>query len=175
MEKFVREVSDIEETIEKYSDLIYRTSFLILKNKADVDDVVQETFYKYMTTDMDFGNENHKRAWLITVSQNKCKDLLRSQKIRSYVTYDEIEERYSDDEDVEKKDIEEYVELANLSYKNKSVFMLYYFEEYSIEEVANILGISVSATEKRLQRAREKVKRAYEKNGKGGEKNYEVR
>ena len=108
MEKFVREVSDIEETIEKYSDLIYRTSFLILKNKADVDDVVQETFYKYMTTDMDFGNENHKRAWLITVSQNKCKDLLRSQKIRSYVTYDEIEERYSDDEDVEKKDIEEY-------------------------------------------------------------------
>ena len=87
---------------------------------------------------MDFGNENHKRAWLITVSQNKCKDLLRSQKIRSYVTYDEIEERYSDDEDVEKKDIEEYVELANLSYKNKSVFMLYYFEEYSIEEVAKI-------------------------------------
>ena len=175
MEKYVRDVNDIENTINEYADLIYRTSFLILKNKPDVDDVVQETFYKYMTTDISFENENHKRAWLITVSQNKCKDLLRSQKVRSYITYEEVEERYASDNEVEKKDIDEYLRIANLTYKNKSVIMLYYYEDYSIEEVADILGISVSAAEKRLQRAREKIRKAFEKNNKGGEKNYEVR
>jgi len=175
MEKYVRDVDDIDNTINEYADLIYRTSFLILKNKADVDDIVQETFYKYMTTDLSFENENHKRAWLLKVSQNKCKDLLRSQKVRSYITYEEIEERYATEEEVEKKDIDEYLRIANLTYKNKSVIMLYYYEGYSIEEVAEILGISVSAAEKRLQRAREKIKRAFERNDKGGEKNYEIR
>ena len=51
--------------------------------------------------------------------------------------------------------------------------MLYYYEEYSIEEVANILGLTVSAVKKRLQRAREKVRKVYEKTYRGGE-NYEI-
>ena len=174
MEKYVRDDYDIENTINEYADLIYRTSFLILKNKADVDDMVQETFYKYMTTDISFKSEDHKRAWLIKVSQNKCKDLLRSQKVRAYITYAEIEEKFLSDDEIEKKDIDEYLRIANLNYKNKSVIMLYYYEGYSIEEVAEILGISVSATEKRLQRAREKIRKVFEKNNKGGKKNYEA-
>ena len=174
MEKYVRDDYDIENTINEYADLIYRISFLILKNKADVDDMVQETFYKYMTTDISFKSEDHKKAWLIKVSQNKCKDLLRSQKVRAYITYAEIEEKFLSDDEIEKKDIDEYLRIANLNYKNKSVIMLYYYEGYSIEEVAEILGISVSATEKRLQRAREKIRKAFEKNNKGGKKNYEA-
>ena len=85
MERFIRCDEDIENTIEKYADLIYRTSFLMLRNKADVDDIIQDTFYKYMITDVTFNDENHKRAWLLRVSQNKCKDLLRSHKLRAYV------------------------------------------------------------------------------------------
>ena len=83
MNEYLRNDEDIENTINEYADLLYRTSFLILRNRADVEDIVQETFYKYMTTDMAFESDNHKRAWLLKVSQNKCKDLLSSHKIRA--------------------------------------------------------------------------------------------
>ena len=172
MERFTRCDEDIESTIEKYADLIYRTSFLMLRNKADVDDIIQETFYKYMITDVDFTDENHRRAWLLRVSQNKCKDLLRSHKLRAYVPYDEIREKLYHEDDLEKSDIEDILTVANLNYKNKSVIVLHYMEEYSVDEVAEILGISANAVKKRLQRAREKTKEAYEKNI-GGECRYE--
>ena len=68
---------DIEETIENYSRLLYRTCFMMLRNKQDVEDVMQETFLKYMSSAGLFESENHKKAWLLKVSQNKCKDMLR--------------------------------------------------------------------------------------------------
>ena len=173
MSDFLRNDEDIENTINEYADLLYRTSFLVLRNRADVEDVVQDTFYKYMTTDMVFESDNHKRAWLLKVSQNKCKDLLRSHKIRAYVPYEEVEESLISKTDVGKNDIEELLKIEELDYKYKSVIMLYYYEEYSIEEVANILGLTVSAVKKRLQRAREKVRKVYEKTYRGGE-NYEI-
>lgn len=173
MNEYLRNDEDIENTINEYADLLYRTSFLILRNRADVEDIVQETFYKYMTTDMAFESDNHKRAWLLKVSQNKCKDLLRSHKIRAYVPYEEIEESLISKTEVEKNDIEELLKLEELDYKYKSVIMLYYFEEYSIEEVADILDLSVVAVKKRLQRAREKVRKVYEKTYRGGE-NYGI-
>lgn len=173
MNEYLRNDEDIENTINEYADLLYRTSFLILRNRADVEDIVQETFYKYMTTEMAFDSDNHKRAWLLKVSQNKCKDLLRSHKIRAYVPYEEVEESLISKKDVEKNDIEEILKIEELDYKYKSVIMLYYYEEYSIEEVANILDLSVVAVKKRLQRAREKVKKTYEKLYRGGE-NYGI-
>jgi len=173
MNEYLRNDEDIENTINEYADLLYRTSFLILRNRADVEDIVQETFYKYMTTEMAFDSDNHKRAWLLKVSQNKCKDLLRSHKIRAYVPYEEVEESLISKTDVEKNDIEELLKIEELDYKYKSVIMLYYYEEYSIEEVANILDLSVVAVKKRLQRAREKVKKSYETLHRGGE-NYGI-
>ena len=173
MSDFLRNDEDIENTINEYADLLYRTSFLILRNRADVEDIVQETFYKYMTTDMAFESDNHKRAWLLKVSQNKCKDLLRSHKIRAYVPYEEVEESLISKTDVGKNDIEELLKIEELDYKYKSVIMLYYYEEYSIEEVANILGLTVPAVKKRLQRAREKIRKVCEKTYRGGE-NYGI-
>jgi len=173
MNEYLRNDEDIENTINEYADLLYRTSFLILRNRADVEDIVQETFYKYMTTEMAFDSDNHKRAWLLKVSQNKCKDLLRSHKIRAYVPYEEVEESLISKTDVEKNDIEELLKIEELDYKYMSVIMLYYYEEYSIEEVANILDLSVVAVKKRLQRAREKVKKSYETLHRGGE-NYGI-
>ena len=83
---------DLEQTIEKYSDLIYRTNFLILRNPHDAEDVMQETFIKYMRTDVEFRDEEHKKAWLLKVSQNKCKDMLRFHKVHAYISYEEIQE-----------------------------------------------------------------------------------
>ena len=61
---------DLEETLEKYSDTLYKICFLILKNEYDVKDVLQETFIKYMTKAPQFESEDHKKAWLVTYSHH---------------------------------------------------------------------------------------------------------
>lgn len=148
---------DIEQTIIEYSDLLYKICFLILKDDSDVQDVLQETFIKYMTKSPDFESEDHKKAWLIKVSQNKCKEFLRFHKRHAAVPLEEVEESFSvtDGMDTDTSNILSLI--WNLKYKLKSVVILYYIEGYKVNEVARILGISESAVKKRLERARKEL------------------
>lgn len=150
--------ADLENTILKYSDLLYRICFLILKNEQDVGDVIQETFIQYMKKHPDFESEEKKKAWLIKVSQNKCKDFLRFHKRHSYVPLDEVEDILMGTSDVEPSYKVQLEEIWELEYKLKSVVILYYIEGYSIKETAHMLAISESACKKRLERARNKLK-----------------
>lgn len=150
--------ADLENAILKYSDLLYRICFLILKNEQDVGDVIQETFIQYMKKHPDFESEEKKKAWLIKVSQNKCKDFLRFHKRHSYVPLDEVEDILMGTSDVESSDKVQLEEIWELDYKLKSVVILYYIEGYSIKETAQMLAISESACKKRLERARNKLK-----------------
>ena len=166
---------DLELTIKQYGNLIYRTSFIMLRNAHDAEDVMQETFYKYMLNEKPFNDEEHKKAWLLNVSQNKCRNILKYKKIHPYMSFEDVEETLLGEHPSNKEDIEEILKISNLSYEYKSVVMLYYFEDYSSEEVAEILNISPSAVRKRLQRAREKLKIAYEKINKEGGDSYEFK
>ncbi|MBE5953943.1 MAG: RNA polymerase sigma factor [Lachnospiraceae bacterium] len=150
--------ADLENTILKYSDLLYRICFLILKNEQDVGDVIQETFIQYMKKHPDFESEEKKKAWLIKVSQNKCKDFLRFHKRHSYVPLDEVEDILMGTSDVEPSHKVQLEEIWELDYKLKSVVILYYIEGYSVKETAQMLAISESACKKRLERARNKLK-----------------
>ena len=150
--------ADLENAILKYSDLLYRICFLILKNEQDVGDVIQETFIQYMKKHPDFESEEKKKAWLIKVSQNKCKDFLRFHKRHSYVPIDEVEDILMGTSDVEPSHKVQLEEIWELEYKLKSVVILYYIEGYSIKETAQMLAISESACKKRLERARNKLK-----------------
>ncbi|MCR5630234.1 RNA polymerase sigma factor [Eubacterium sp.] len=158
MDKRERQL-DVEETINKYSDLLYKTSFLMLKNQQDSEDIVQETFIAYIKNNPELNDEEHKKAWLLKVAQNKCKNLLKSHKIRAYVPFDDVEEVIPGEEkELYEEDSSELLAISNLSYKYKSVITLYYIENYSIEETAKILDISISAVKMRLKRGREKLK-----------------
>lgn len=164
---------DLEWTIKEYGNLVYRTCFFMLRNAHDAEDVMQETFYKYMLNEKPFNDEEHKKAWLLKVSQNKCRNLLKYKKIHPYMSYEDVEETLLGVEEPDKADIEEILKVSNLSYDYKSVVMLYYYEDYSVNEIASILDISPSAVKKRLQRARAKLKITYEKINDEGGKFYE--
>ena len=157
--------TDLERTINEYSDLLYKICFLILKDDSDVQDVLQETFIKYMTKSPDFESEDHKKAWLIKVSQNKCKEFLRFHKRHASVPLEEVEESLSvtDGMDTDTSNILSLI--WNLKYKLKSVVILYYIEGYNVKEVAQILGISESAVKKRLERARKELRIAKDVEG----------
>ena len=155
---------DIENTVNTYSKIIYRTCLLMLGNAHDADDVLQETFIKYMVSGVSFNDEEHKKAWLLKVSQNKCKNLLRLHRKHAYIPLEELAESIPDYNQVDKIEVEEFINIAKLKPKYKSVVMLYYIENYEVKDTAYILGISESAVKMRLKRAREILKVAYEKN-----------
>lgn len=67
-----------EVLVEKYKDHLFAAAFNVCKNAADADDVVQDTFLQYHTTNRQFENEQHIRAWLIRVAINKAKNIYLS-------------------------------------------------------------------------------------------------
>jgi len=150
--------ADLEQTINEYSDTLFKICFLILKDENDVKDVLQETFIKYMTKAPDFKSEEHKKAWLIKVSQNKCREFLRFHKRHAAVPLDEVEESISVTNGMDTYSIEMLSLIWNLKYKLKSVVILYYIEGYSIKEISQIMEISESAVKKRLERARKELR-----------------
>ena len=73
--------SEKQQFVEVYSrqvDTVYRVCYSFMKNKADTEDLVQETFLKLLSTKKEFENERHERAWLIVTASNLCKDTLKN-------------------------------------------------------------------------------------------------
>ncbi|MEI3340247.1 MAG: sigma factor [Eubacterium sp.] len=69
---------DIQTIYERQCSRVYRIAMLYLKNTSDAEDAVQNIFLKYMEKKPSFCDENHEKAWFITVTGNYCKDILRT-------------------------------------------------------------------------------------------------
>ena len=152
---------DLESVIDRYSDMLYKICFLILKNEHDTRDVLQETFLTYYTKNRGFESEEHKKAWLIKVSQNKCKEFLRFHKRHAALPLEEMEETLIITDGLRGSERDLLSLVWDLDYKLKSVVILHYIEGYSVNEIASILKMSPAAVKKRLQRAREKLSMQY--------------
>lgn len=152
---------DLESVIDRYSDMLYKICFLILKNEHDTRDVLQETFLTYYTKNRGFESEEHRKAWLIKVSQNKCKEFLRFHKRHAALPLEEMEETLIITDGLSGSDRDLLSLVWDLDYKLKSVVILHYIEGYSVNEIASILKMSPAAVKKRLQRAREKLSMQY--------------
>ncbi|MBP5529374.1 MAG: RNA polymerase sigma factor [Lachnospiraceae bacterium] len=152
---------DLEAVIDRYSNMLYKICFLILKNEQDTKDVLQETFLTYYTKKPSFNDEEHKKAWLIKVSQNKCREFLRFHKKHAAVPLDEMEETLVITDGLSASESDLLSLIWDLDYKLKSAVILYYIEGYTVSETAEILKTSPSAVKKRLQRAREKLNVKY--------------
>ncbi len=63
--------------VEKYKDNLFAIAFNICKNPEDAEDIIQDTFVEYFSSHKDFKDEEHIRAWLIRVTINKSKNILK--------------------------------------------------------------------------------------------------
>ncbi|MBM6779416.1 RNA polymerase sigma factor [Collinsella tanakaei] len=78
----MRPASDIEQAISAYGDAVWRACLLYLA-EADAEDVFQDVFLKYALHDAPFNSYAHKKAWLLRVAINACKDVLKSARRRN--------------------------------------------------------------------------------------------
>ncbi|MDE6389515.1 MAG: RNA polymerase sigma factor [Lachnospiraceae bacterium] len=145
--------SEINRILQTYSDMLYRTAYLLLGNPHDVQDVLQEVLLRYMEKAPVFTSCDYEKAWLLRVTSNCCKDCLRFRKRRSYTNLEQIQECLPAPEDRQL-----LYELYALPAKWKTVLLLHYFEGYQIREIAKITGLSENAVKKRLQRGRDALK-----------------
>ena len=144
---------DIREVVIKYSDMLYKICLVILCNEQDVQDAIQDTFCRYLEKKPDFRDEEHKKAWLIRVATNICRDMIRFRTRHPKVSIDEVENILAAPEQRET-----LKELLELPIKHKTVIYLHYVEGYSIREIAYILGITESAVKSRLLRGRKQMR-----------------
>lgn len=145
-----------EQTVRKYAQTVISVCIMRLKNYDDAEDCFQNVFVKLFSNPPRFSDEKHLKAWLIRVSINECKNLLR--KNNRLVPLDEAR-RIKVDFDEDRNDIS--WALMILPDKYSDVLYLYYGEQYKVSEIAEILKISESAVKARLKRGREKLKECY--------------
>lgn len=153
-----RPADEIEIIVSTYADMLFRLSLIILGNQNDAEDVVQETMLKYMKKTPVFESEQHRKAWLITVARNKCRDIIRFRAKHPTVDIDEL--RYHSADNTDSGILEA---LVTLPEKIKSVMILYYVEDFSVKEIASITGKNESAIKMRLQKGRRLLAEKYRK------------
>lgn len=144
---------EIETKLAKYSDMVRRICFIYLRSQDDVNDIFQEVFLKLLQRTEDFENETHERAWLIRVTINKCKDFHRSFWRRNRVYLEDVELAFNDENENELMSV-----VLTLPDKYKAVIYLFYYEGYTVPQMAQLLNKNENTIYSQLHRARELLK-----------------
>ena len=139
---------------ERRFSMVYQICLVLMKSIPDAEDAAQTVFRKVMERTEPFRDPEHEKAWLIRVAANHCKDVLRFRFRHPQVPIDLLAESLV----MEQEQQEILTELFELPVKQRTVIYLYYVEGYQMKEIAAILGISVQAVKKRMQRGREQLR-----------------
>ena len=139
-------------TYNRQVDTVYRVCYSFMKNRADTEDMVQETFLRLLSTGKEFESERHEKAWLIVTASNLCKDALKKwwRKSENIEDFLDIAEEPKQEDSI----LEIILQLPN-DYKD-AVYM-YYYEGYSTVEIAQHLKCPEATVRSRLSRARSKL------------------
>lgn len=159
----MRTLLAIEEVIEEYGDYLLRIAYLYVKNEATAEDLVQDVFITFYEKKAQYRGESSLKTYLVRITVNRCHDYLRSWKYKRVVLFEKVTGKHSQMtperqliETEEKRDLVEV--LFTLSVPYREVILLYYYEEMSTVEIADLLNCPESTIRTRLQRARKQLK-----------------
>ena len=142
-----------EVVIRRYSDMVYRLAFARTGNRSDAEDLYQEVFLRYLTRAPAFTSEDHRKAWLLRVAVN-CANRFHTAPWRKRT--EPLSEALSvpapEGEDL-------WGELRRLPEKDRTVLHLYYYEDMTTEEIAQMLDRNPATVRSQLLRARAKLKK----------------
>ncbi len=147
--------SDLDALFAMYGDMVYRLALVRTKSTADAEDVVQEVFLRCLKHNPVFESAEHQKAWLIKVTINCSKSLLGNAFRRHSVPEDAMGELKSEDET---PDSTVYDAVLKLPDKYRTAIHLYYYEDYSVKEIAALMHTTESTVKSWLHRARGMLK-----------------
>ncbi len=146
----LRTDKEIEELYLRHMRTVYRVCFAYMKNQADTEDAVQDTFVRMIRSGAAFESEEHEKAWLIRTASNVCKDVLKAwwRKRENLEDYESL----CSSGGIEADDTLKVI--MKLPDKYKTVVYLYYYEGYTSVEIAEILHKPQSTVRNHLSEAR---------------------
>ena len=136
----------------RHVDTVWRICYSFMKNKADTEDMVQETFLRAFSWDKPFQSEEHEKAWRIVTASNLCKDTLKRARRRD----EPLEEHGELTAPQHSSEVLEAVLALPEDYK--AAVYLYYYEGRSAKEIASLLNCPQATVRTRLARARRRLK-----------------
>lgn len=148
----MRSEQEVNRAVEQYADMVRRLCMIHLKNHADTEDIFQTVFLKYALSSVLFESAEHEKAWILRVTVNACKDLLKSFFRSRTVSLDDIMEQPA----VMPQDHREVLEaVLSLPVKYKDAVYLHYYEGYTAPEISRILGKNVNTVYTILNRSKQ--------------------
>lgn len=141
-----------EELLASYESL-YRLAYTYVKNEADAMDIVQESAYKAIKNAASMKHREFIRTWLWRIVINTSLELLRQRKHEvssELLQEDGTEDHYCDFDTIDALDI--------LNEKERAVIILRYFEDWKLQEIADMLEENLNTTKSILYRSLKKLK-----------------
>ncbi|EOR21162.1 RNA polymerase sigma factor [Clostridium sartagoforme AAU1] len=154
---------EIQRLMDDYGDDVLRTSYMYLKDLQNAEDAFQEVFIRVFNKFESFKGESSEKTWIIRITINVCKDMLRSSWLKRVLLTDKLKEKniiIGIDNKIIKEEENKilFEEVMSLSYRFKEVIILYYYHNYNTIEISRILNVAEGTVRSRLHRAREILK-----------------
>ena len=148
--------------VERYQNAIFNLCYRMLYNPQDAEDAAQEVFIKAYRALRSFDVERKFSTWILSISSNYCIDQYRKRKLQTFSLEDSP---YEDVKDEKQKNMEALLTdkenekeiqtlLDSLQAKDRAAIVMFYWQDYSYEEIAEALDLSLGAVKSRLFRAR---------------------
>ncbi len=152
-----RPADELEKIVDRYGNSLYRICLVNLQNEADAEDALQDVLLRYIQKSPRFESDEHQKAWLIRVAVNRCRDMLRKRR------WDQLDPQQIPEQEAPEELGWVLEELMKLPEIYRTALTLHYVEEYSVAEIAKIIGATQSAVKMRLVNGRKLLKCALEK------------
>ena len=145
------------EIIERRRDNIYKIAFAYMKNRYDADDIYQTVFENFLRSKPSFDSDDYEKAWFIRTTINACKNVFSSSWKKKVTTIEDEEWNRIPNQEHDQSD-ELLEKVMALPTKYRMVIHLFYYEGYSVNEIGQILNLSIGTVTTQLSRARKRLK-----------------
>lgn len=135
--------------VQRWGDMVWRLALARTASVPDAEDVFQDVFLQYFRHEDKFHTDEHRKAWLLRCTINRCKTLMASPWRRRTVPLDTAAEV-----GVEDDYREVYSAVLSLPGKYRAVIHLHYFEGLSVAEIAQMLRVPEGTVKSQLSRGR---------------------
>jgi RNA polymerase sigma-70 factor (ECF subfamily) len=157
--------SDYSIIIDRYKNKAFSMLKRMLKNEFDAEEVLQDCFLKAYHSLNNFKGEAKFSTWFYRIVYNTALTKLSSKKRKIETEMSSIEEHFNlesdyNSVDIEKKDLSEFIKdtINKLPERFSAIISMFYLNEMSIEEISEVMQISVSNVKVMLHRSRNSLR-----------------
>lgn len=158
----------LEQLMDEHADYLMKVAYVYTKNWATAEEVVQDVFIKFYNKSDQFEARSKVRTYLVKMTVNQAHDYLRSWRYKKEMLLEGLSIKRNDTmksteqlfhAQLEKSEL--VSKMITLPVQSREILYLYYFEEFTTREIANLLKLSEGNVRTRLSRARTQLKDTY--------------